>query len=301
MTQLAPIVLFVYNRLEHTIETVNALKKNYLAEHSDLFIFSDAAKSKKEIKNVNQVRNYIKNINGFNKIIIYEKKNNIGLADSIIDGVSFIINKYKKVIVLEDDLITSRYFLTYLNDALNYHFENRKIMSISGYSFPIEIPKNYNYDVYIFHRCMSWGWATWKDRWDNVDWGTQNIIENLKIENFKKKFSRGGEDLYPMLINQLKGKVDSWAIRWCLHHFKNNSVCLYPVSSFVKNIGFDGSGVHCGVDSSFKSVILQNKKISVKFNNQLNTSIVSEIKKIHLSKPTIKKIFSRIKKYFHHF
>ena len=298
MKELAPIVLFVYNRLDHTILTINSLKNNFLADKSILYIYSDAPKNKKDIESVSAVRNYIKKTIGFKKITIIERNNNMGLADSIIDGVSSIVNKYKKVIVLEDDLVTSKYFLTFLNESLNEHVNNKNIMSIAGYSFPIEIPKNYNYDVYIFYRCMSWGWATWKDRWDNVDWSMKNINEILTNVKFKKEFSRGGEDLYPMLIRQLKGKVNSWAIRWCLNHYKTNSSCLYPVNSLVKNIGFDGTGVHCGVDPSFERITIEDKKINVRFNNLYNSKIVSEIQKIHLSKSFLEKVFNKLQKYF---
>ena len=298
MSDLAPIILFVYNRLNHTIETVNALRNNYLADKSLLYIFSDAPKSKKDIENVIQIRKYISAIQGFKKIIITERKTNMGLANSIIDGVGNIINEYNKAIVIEDDIVTSKYFLTFLNESLNVHIDNDKIMSISGYSFPIEIPKNYTYDVYIFYRCMSWGWATWKNRWENVDWETSSINEMVSDAKFRSEFKRGGEDLYPMLMRQLKGKINSWAIRWCLHHCKTNSACLYPVNSFVKNIGFDGSGVHCGVDPSFSNVMTEKRKISVKFNNEYNEEIVSEIQKIHLSKTFLTKVFKKLKNYF---
>ena len=298
MKELAPIVLFVYNRLDHTIETINALKNNYLAEKSMLYIYSDAPKNKRDIESVSAVRNYINKTIGFKKIVVIERMNNWGLANSIIDGVTTIISKYGNIIVLEDDLVTSKYFLTFLNESLNEHLNNKSIMSIAGYSFPIEIPKNYNYDVYIFYRCMSWGWATWKDRWENVDWETKNIIKTINNDKFKKEFSRGGEDLYPMLIRQLKGKVNSWAIRWCLHHYYNNSACLYPVKSYVKNIGFDGSGIHCGVDPTFERILVEDKKIKVKFDNEFNKKIVYEIQKIHLSKGIFEKVYLKLKKYF---
>ena len=279
MKSLAPIILFVYNRLDHTIQTVNSLKNNFLADKSILYIYSDASKSKTDEESVKSVREYISNINGFKKIIIIKRNLNMGLADSILDGVTNVINRHNKVIVLEDDLITSKYFLTFLNEALIEHIDNKMITSVAGYSFPIEIPNDYDFDVYAFYRCMSWGWSTWKDRWENVDWSMEHVNKSVREHKLKNEFNRGGEDLYPMLVNQQKGRVNSWAIRWCLHHYKTNSACLYPVNSYVKNIGFDGSGVHCGVDVSFNNVLIQQKKINVKFNNQYNAKIVFELQK----------------------
>ena len=191
------------------------------------------------------------------KITIIKRKKNFGLANSIIEGVTSIIKKYGKVIVLEDDLVTSKYFLTFLNDSLNVHINNKKIASITGYSFPINIPLNYKYDVYMFYRCMSWGWATWYDRWGKVDWNINEKNKFINNKNFINEFNRGGEDLYPMLKRQISGKVDSWAIRWCLSHYKTNTNCLYPIKSLVKNIGFDGSGIHCGFDPSYESIDLK--------------------------------------------
>jgi hypothetical protein len=298
MPDLAPITLFVYNRLDHTIKTITELQKNKLANESELFIFSDAPKNNKAYLAVEKVRNFIKTVDGFKKITIIERQKNYGLAASIIDGVSKIVNDFGKVIVLEDDLVTSKYFLTFLNDALNEHINNEKIMSIAGYSFPIEIPKDYSFDVYIFYRCMSWGWATWKSRWENVDWSIGNIKESINHPKFIDNFNRGGEDLYPMLIKQLNKKVNSWAIRWCLHHYKTNSACLYPVISTVKNIGFDGSGVHCGVDPSFDNVLIDDREVEVKFNNKFNPKIVTEIQRIHLSKNLFRRILNKSKNYF---
>ncbi len=163
---LAPIVLFVYNRPDLTKETLSALKKNTLASESELFIFSDGSKSEKDFDKVNEVRKLIKNINGFKSVRVFENKENKGLANSIIFGVTKIINKYGKIIVLEDDLITSKYFLKFMNEGLNFYKNNKKIGSITGYNKPSHFMKfkNYDKDLYLSSRFSSWGWATWKDR-----------------------------------------------------------------------------------------------------------------------------------------
>ena len=184
LISLSPILLFVYNRLEHAKKTIEALKNNYLAKESELIIFSDGPKKEKDKNNVEKVRNVIKNIEGFKNVEIKISENNKGLANSIISGVTEIINKSEKVIVLEDDLITHPYFLTYMNEALDYYKNNNKIWSISGYCPPIEIPNNYYNDIFLSPRASSWGWGTWKNRWDLNDWEIKdfdNFIKNKKI------------------------------------------------------------------------------------------------------------------------
>ena len=146
---LAPICLFTYNRLSETIQTVEALQKNELAVESDIFIFSDGPKHEKDILLVNAVRKYIKSINGFRSITIIDSENNKGLAKSIIDGVTQIVEKYDKVIVLEDDLITSQNFLSFTNQALDFYEKNSNIFSISGYTLNLPSLSKYNKDLYL--------------------------------------------------------------------------------------------------------------------------------------------------------
>jgi len=243
--ELAPIVLFVYNRPLHTQRTIEALKKNILAKESILYIFSDAPKSNfNDDINVKKVRHNISTINGFKDIFIYERQRHLGLANSVISGVTEIIKKEGKVIVFEDDLISSPNFLQFMNNCLNFYFNNDKIFSISGYSFPIEIPEYYKEDIYLLPRSSSWGWATWLNRWNKVDWELNDYHIFIKSKGKIKLFNRGGDDLTDMLISQKRNKIDSWAIRWCYAHFKNNSYCLYPRLSKIQNIGVDKSGTH---------------------------------------------------------
>ncbi|MFW6016806.1 MAG: glycosyltransferase, partial [bacterium] len=239
---LSPIVLFVYNRPEHTKKTIKALKKNKLADKSKLFIFSDGEKSANDKQKVKEVRKIINKIDGFKQGKVFESEENKGLANSVIDGVTKIINQYGKVIVLEDDLITSKNFLRYMNRALDFYEEDKKIWSISGYNLPIGIPDDYKHDVYLSYRASSWGWATWKDRWDKIDWDINDYSEFINDKSAQKLFNRGGSDMKNMLKSQMEGKIDSWAIRWCYNQFKNDSYTIYPVVSKVKNIGMDGSG-----------------------------------------------------------
>ena len=160
---LAPITLFTYNRPWHTRQTVESLQKNILAEQSEVFIFSDGPKNEEDKKKVEEVRNYIRMINGFKKVTLRERRKNLGLANSVIAGVTEIISKYGKTIVLEDDLFISPYFLQFMNDGLNYYKTEKKVASIHGYVFPVKrkLP-----ETFFLKHSGSLGWATWKNRWD---------------------------------------------------------------------------------------------------------------------------------------
>ena len=244
MENLAPIILFVYNRPEHTKKTIEYLSKNRLAESSNLYIFSDGAKNEKDKQKVSEVRNYLISIKGFNEIKIVEREKNLGLANSVMSGVNQIFKLYEKVIVLEDDIITSPSFLKFMNDALDFYKEDEKIFSVSGYPYPVKIPDSYSHDVFVAHRASSWGWGTWKDRWEKVDWEMKNYSALLNDGQAQNLLKEAGEDLLPMLEAQIKGEVDSWAIRWTYAQLKNNAFCLYPVKPLCKNIGTDWSGTH---------------------------------------------------------
>jgi hypothetical protein len=292
--KLAPIVLFVYNRLEHTKKTIEALQKNTLANQSELFIYSDASKDKINNTKVKIIRDYIKTINGFKKIIITERDKNFGLAKSVIEGVSHIVDKFGKVIVLEDDIETTPYFLKFMNDALASYKDDKRIMSISGYRYPVQIPENYNNDVFLFYRTSSWGWATWKDEWESVDFNITKEHEIFKDKSLQKKFNRGGEDLYGMLIEQMEGRINSWAIRYALSHAINDKFGLLPIKSLVQNIGFDLSGTHCE-DSDDFNVIL-DPDFSPKLDKvNLDLEIVKNLQKT-FSKSFLKKLQYNIKK-----
>lgn len=242
--RLAPIILFVYNRPEHTLKTLSALQKNELASQSELYIFSDGSKNESDKELVNTVRKIISTCSGFKNITIHSQEINKGLANSIISGVTEIITIHERVIVLEDDIITEPSFLSFCNNALSFYEDKKDIFSISGYSFPIEIPNNYPNDIYTARRASSWGWCTWKDRWLLNDWEMKDFDTFILNPVAIKEFNKGGVDLTNMLQKQMLGKINSWAIRWCYTHFKNNAVCLYPTVSLVDNIGNDNSGTH---------------------------------------------------------
>lgn len=256
---LAPVSLFVYNRLDHTHQTIEALQKNILSDETNLFIFSDAPKNKEQADAVYEVRNYIKTIDGFKSVTIVERNSNFGLARSIIDGVTSIVNEYGRVIVLEDDLVTSPYFLKYMNDGLNVYDKNDDVASIHGYVYPIDnLP-----ETFFIRGADCWGWATWKEKWAIFEPDSAKLISELKYGNLTKSFDYNGAYLFSkMLVDQISGKNNSWAVRWHASAFLKNKYTLYPGKSLVLNIGHDGSGTHCGETNVFSSTLC-NKVVRV--------------------------------------
>ena len=251
---LAPICLFTYNRLSETQQTVNKLQANYIANNSDLYIFSDGPKNDTDEKKITIVRDYIKNINGFKSIHIIESKSNQGLANSIIQGVTKIINIYGKVIVLEDDLLTTPNFLDFMNQALNFYEFDSNIHSINGYSLKINHNKN-NGDVYFQYRTFPWGWGTWNNRWDNCVFDKTKIKELINsdkkiLKDFSKKC---GSDMPNGLISSINGESDTWYVRWAFDHFYRNKYTVYPILSKIRNDGFGIDSTHCAGINTYVS------------------------------------------------
>ncbi len=277
MINLAPIALFVYARPFETVKTLEALSKNFLASQSDLFIFSDGAKGEKDIAKVIEVRTIIKNTQlPFKKVEIFERKENLGLANSIISGVTEVLNLYDKIIVMEDDLISSPNFLDYVNASLSRYQNEDKIFSVTGYTYKFEIPTNYNYDNYFLPRCESLGWGTWKNRWVKADWNVKDLMEFLSDKNKMKHFSNIGFDLLGMLLKQQLGRVDSWAVRWCYAHFKHNALCSYPTISKIIHIGEGGFATNVKSKLKFLETNLDNTD-KIDFNFSPEFSITPEI------------------------
>ena len=249
---LSPIVLFVYNRPRHTQKTIKALQNNELASESELFIYADNAKNNKIDEKVLKVRSYIKKINGFKKVTIIEREKNWGLSKSIIDGVTKVINKYGRVIVMEDDLLVSPYFLKYMNASLCKYEEEVKVIQIAGYMFPLTI--NIKEDALFLPLTSSWGWATWKRSWDLLDINATGYEQLKNDPLLRDRFNLNGAcDYFSMMEDQRAGRVDSWAIRFYLTAFISDALTLYPRETLVINNGFDGSGIHGRTNSNLDS------------------------------------------------
>lgn len=265
--KLAPIVLFTYNRPWHTKQTIEALKKNTLAMESELIIYSDGAKNDTVMDDVKNVREYIKTVTGFKKLTIIERDKNWGLAASIIDGVTDIVNKYGKIIVLEDDLVTGAYFLQFLNDGLNLYEGVSTVGQIMGYSYFEKYIDKYELSEQIFIKgadCL--GWGTWKDRWALFNSDASVLISQISSQNKIREFNwNNSYNYYNMLLATDKGVINSWAIRWYASAFLNNLYTLYPSRSLVLHIGNDGSGTNysLGMISDPLNVPIFNNRISI--------------------------------------
>lgn len=257
---MAPIALFVYNRPDHTRRTVEALRNNLLVSESDLIIFSDGPKTIEVAEKVEEVRKYLVTITGFRSVKIYQRNENFGLAKSIINGVAEIVNKYGRIIVLEDDMVTSPYFLTYMNEALDKYANDDRVISIHGYVYPV---KEILPEAFFLPGADCWGWATWQRGWALFNPDGQYLLNELHSRKLTRQFSYNGTyPLLAMLKGQIEGKNDSWAIRWFASAFLASKLTLYPSRSLVHNIGNDSSGTHCGSSNSF-DVVLADKKIEL--------------------------------------
>lgn len=253
MKNPAPIALFVYKRPRHTLQTLEALMANYGAEQSHLYIFSDGPRhgaDAETLENIHAVRSVIRRKQWCRSVTIIESDINKGLSGSIISGTTELVKTFGKVIVVEDDLVTSPYFLSYMNEALDRYAESEKVMQISGYQFPIRITGAC--DALFLPLTTSWGWAVWQRSWKYFDPEAKGYKMLLSDATRKERFNLDGAyDYAQMLTMQMHGKVDSWAIRWYLSVFLRDGLVLYPQKSLVTNIGFDNSGENCSISSFF--------------------------------------------------
>ena len=162
MNAPAPIVLFVYNRPGHTKQVLEALQNNKGAKESPLVVYSDAASTNEDAIRVQEVRSYIQGVRGFSSVTLIEREKNYGLSRSIIEGVSEVLSKHPSVIVLEDDLVTSPYFLSYMNQGLQLYEKEEKVISLHGYMYPVKarLP-----ETFFLRGADCWGWATWRRGW----------------------------------------------------------------------------------------------------------------------------------------
>jgi len=234
----------------HTQQTIEALLKNTEAKDSDLIIYSDAAKDDSGQQAVDDVRAYLKTISGFRSIRVVEQEKNMGLAKSIISGVTEVVEEYGRVIVLEDDMVTSPYFLEYMNDGLNLYADEEKVISIHAYSFPIDdLP-----ETFFIKGASCWGWATWQRGWELFEEDGAALYERLQELKLMDRFNLYGAYPYKqMLLDQIEGKNNSWAVRWYASALLADKLSLHSGKSLLMNIGLDGSGSHCGTYDGFNS------------------------------------------------
>ncbi len=274
MNNLAPIVLFVYNRPEHTLRTLQHLANNSEASESMLFIFCDGPKvnaSPHQLEKIDEVRTIIRKEKWCKEVTIIESQINKGLANSIIEGVTKIVNEYGKIIVLEDDLVVSNYFLKYMNEALELYENENDVISIHGYLYPIkeDLP-----ETFFLKGADCWGWATWKRGWALFEEDGRKLFKEIKDRNLEYEFDfKGSYPYFKMLKKQIAGKNDSWAIRWYASAFLKNKLTLYPGKSLAINIGNEGSGTHVKetqlYDTTISQVPIEVKKKSIEVNRKV--------------------------------
>jgi hypothetical protein len=244
----APIVLFVFNRPQHTAATIEALKLNDLAAESDLYIFSDGSRKPADEAAVEEVRRLCREVSGFRSVTLTCAERNRGLAESIIQGVSDVVKRHGRVIVMEDDLVTSRHFLRFLNEALELYQDNDRVMHVSGATYPVTWRGDGN--CYFQTIPLCWGWATWDRAW-------QHFARDLAVmDRFSPqqrwRFNYNGSHRYwDQLKGNREGRIKTWFIFWYAQVFLRSGLTLFPPRSLVRNIGFDGSGVHCGTSGVY--------------------------------------------------
>ena len=291
--RLAPIVLFVYNRPEHTQQTLACLINNKLASESTLYVFADGPKENAthdERKNIFETRSLFTNLKGFKEVIVYEKENNHGLATSIITGVTEIINKHGKVIVLEDDLLTSPHFLEFMNEGLVLYQNSQNVYSINGYMFKLNYPE---YKTVLLPYTSTWGWATWANKWivfNREMKGKEILINNHFLAN---RFNIA-DYKYTEMLNF---ENNSWGIKWYFSVFVRGGLNVFSTQSLVKNIGFDGSGTNRSYFDELEETLTQepiiynqNESIDLDFFDKF----VNHFKKEKLS--LVKRLINKFKR-----
>ena len=248
MSSCAPIALFVYNRPSHTADTLNYLRQNPESRETDLIVFSDGPRWPAQESNVAEVRALISKVTGFRSVAIVQRPSNWGLARSVISGVTEVLERFGRAIVLEDDMITSPQFLRYMNAALDRFESENRVGSVHAYMFPIEgLP-----DFFFMKGGDCWGWGTWQDRWRLFEPDGRLLLQRLKQAGLLNEFDRtGGDSMVRMLVDQICGKNSSWYIRWHASLFLNGKLTLQPGRSFIHNIGVDNSGTHGGATNRF--------------------------------------------------
>lgn len=311
---LAPVIIFNYNRPDHSRKVWDALSRNEFAKETVLYLYCDGPKANAPVDMRErilllheQAKLYAQKAveNGlFREVYVVCSKNNKGLRTSIISGATEVINKHGRVIVLEDDLVTSPYFLNYMNKALDKYESYRGVFSISAQSYmnPKDFPEDYNYDVYAYPTHLPTGWATWANRWNLVDWDIDKQLGPLlKDEPYMRNaFMRGGEDLYyRSLLERLNG-LNVWAVCFSLAHFKHHAVSIRPVISYIHNIGFDGSGANSGM--KLNSPLNHNYYVDAKSNPRFLDVVYEDSRIINAiysasvmrKRPFFKRIINRI-------
>jgi hypothetical protein len=245
--KLAPIALFVYARPEHTRQTLESLAANDLAQDSELIVFADGPKagaSAETLANIQKTRDLITERNWCGKVTLVASEVNKGLAGSIVSGVTKVVNEHGRIIVLEDDLHVAPGFLRFMNEALELYEHDAQVMHIAGYMFPVKAKLP---DTFFYRSMFCWGWATWASAWKHLNLDAADLYKQLEARGFPEDFNvHPSNEFYESIRANMDGRIITWAIKWLASIYLANGLCLVPGKSLVRNIGHDGTGVHCG-------------------------------------------------------
>ncbi|HIF9198284.1 TPA: hypothetical protein ACX6PX_003586 [Photobacterium damselae] len=286
----SPVVIFVYNRLTHTKKTIAALAENYNSDKTDLYIYSDGPKGSSDYDSIREIREYCKSIKCFRTVTINESEKNIGLAKNIINGVTEVIKKHGKIIVLEDDIVTAKDFINYMNASLNKYKDIDNVWHISGWNYPA-FNHSDNNKAYLWRGMNCWGWATWEDKWSFYRKDPEYFINNFSEQMINKFNIDGKYDFWEQIKRNYNGELDTWAIFWYATIFINNGLCLNPYQTYVHNIGNDGSGENCGNLDVYKSSLNMNSLLIYPDKNVESKYAIEMLKKYFKKE---KNIFYRI-------
>jgi hypothetical protein len=294
MKNLAPIAIFAYRRLSYLKILINSLKRNKLSKKSIVYIFSDGWRDNSDKEDVLNVRQYIARMSGFKKVFLILRIKNFGLSKNIIDGINFVLKSNNKIIILEEDLELSKYFLNFINDGLNIYKNKKNIASINGWFFPVNNNKNIPNNFFI-RGADCWGWGTWKRAWVKFDPNGKKLFNKIREQNLEKLFNFNNSFNYmKMLQNQINQKNQSWAIRWYASTFLRKMYTIYPKNSLVRNIG-----TRNGVNSKFDFLNLGKKFREKKYTPMYFNRVEEDVNAREAIELFFKKnFFYRIKEYF---
>ena len=250
-------LLFTYHRSYHTGQVISALKRSSIHPQK-LFVFQDGLKPGDDGAQWREVNNLINGIDWCDKEVIIAEYNK-GLANSIVAGINYAFRGYDAVIVLEDDCVPTVNFIDFMQQCFDKYKDKKDVYSVSGYSWPITLEKT-EYDVYGCGRISSWGWGPWKDRWCSYEKDYELASKMKKDKNASENLALWGMDLEDTLVGNVRGICDSWAVFWALNVIAKKGICINPYESFIRNIGMDGTGVHCGVTDQFEVKCIDEKK-----------------------------------------
>ncbi|ASP46642.1 hypothetical protein [Cognaticolwellia beringensis] len=289
---LADVIIFGFNRSDLIEQLLSNLVKCTLANESNVHIFIDGPRNTSDENERDKIRAFLERTNfPFKSTNINYSPVNKGLAKSLTEGISSVFLNTDKVIVLEDDLIIASDFLLYMNKSLDFYDENKRVGSISGYSININYPTEK--DNFFHPRPCSWGWATWKDRWQECDWNYDvgGVIGRLLLWI---KTRKAGQDVYRMYRHNELGKINSWAILWTISNINSNLLTSYPTKSRVINSGFNENATHCKSDNPFPSKLYSETSVKLDFCNK--TKLDPKIlKKYNFYFSNIYKVLFRLK------